>query len=274
VKLIASMDEPHTSLYQGDCREVFPSLHPAQLDLVVADPPFNQGEAYAEWDDSREWADYWKFTDGWLSACVDRLAPHGSLWVNCPDPIAAEIVVKLKALGLVMVNWCVWSFRFGECNRAAFIIGKTHALYFARSRKGRRWNPDDVLVPSDRATKYADKRTRDSATPGRRVPLDVWGSGGDGGENWGRVQGNNRERRKLHPNQLPEKYMERIVLACSDPGDVVADPFLGSGTTAVVARALGRRFVGCDVSEEYVRSAAERVRAGAVRVPSGGADDE
>lgn len=273
MKLIATMDDPALALYQGDCREVFQSVHPAQLDLCIADPPFNQGEPYAEWDDSMGWADYWKFTDEWLAACVDRLAPHGGLWVNCPDSIAAEVVTKLKALGLVMINWCVWTFRFGVCHRGAFINGKTHALYFARSRKDRRWNPDAVLVPSDRATKYADKRTQASATPGKRVPLDVWGSEGDGGEGWGRVQGNNRERRKLHPNQLPELYLERIVKACSDPGDLVADPFLGSGTTAVVARALGRRFVGCDVSEEYVRSAADRVRAGAVRTPSTEAKD-
>jgi len=249
---------------------VFPSLHPTEFDLIFADPPFNQGEAYATWSDKMAWGDYWTFTNGWLRACVDRLAPHGALWVNCPDTIAAELVVKMKALGLVMVNWCVWTFRFGVCHRSAFITGKTHALYFARSRENRRWNPDAVLVPSDRATKYADPRTETSATPGERVPLDVWGAEGDGGEFWGRVQGNNKERRPLHPNQLPERYLERVIRACSDPGDLVADPFVGSGTTAVVARQLGRRFVGCDVSEEYVRSAVARVKSGAVRVAKEG----
>jgi DNA modification methylase len=80
------------------------------------------------------------------------------------------------------------------------------------------------------------------------------------------VQGNNAERRQGHPNQLPEVYLQRLILAYTNPGDRILDPFGGSGTTAVVADALGRDCVTCDVSEHNVASIRDRLQKGAVRV--------
>jgi DNA modification methylase len=90
---------------------------------------------------------------------------------------------------------------------------------------------------------------------GKRVPMDVWY-----GANWGRIQGNNKERRHGHDNQLPEAYLERVILATSNEGDLVLDPFVGSGTTATVARAYGRRFIGSEFSRANAVSAWERIR--------------
>ena len=115
-------------------------------------------------------------------------------------------------------------------------------------------------MPSDRATKYNDERTKDTATPGLRPPLDVWGA--DGEPFWGRVPGNSKERRPNHPNQLPEVYLERVLLSASDPEDLVLDPFLGSGTSCTVARALGRRSIGIERSPQSAQSAFERIRLG------------
>lgn len=95
------------------------------------------------------------------------------------------------------------------------------------------------------------------------MPLDYWG---EAEPFFGRVQGNNAERRRLHDNQVPEKVMERVILSASSEKDWVFDPFTGSGTTATVARALKRNFVGCEISRQYARSAMERVKAGAVRI--------
>ena len=91
------------------------------------------------------------------------------------------------------------------------------------------------------------------------MPMDVWY-----GPGLGRVQGNNKERRGYHDNQLPEAYLERVVLACSNEGDLVLDPFIGSGTTAVMARHYGRRFIGTEFSEANANSAFERVKAGSI----------
>ncbi len=254
-------------VYVGDCRQILPRLaslsRPA--DLIFADPPFNWNRAYDRWDDDLPDDEYLDFTYAWLDACERLLSPRGSFWINIPDDWAAEIVVHLKRRGLHMVNWCIWHYRFGQNTRSRFINSKVHALYFARARPAaqRTWNPEDVLEASDRAAIYDDPRTRskrDGMPPGLRVPMDVWY-----GKFWGRIQGNNKERRPGHDNQLPEVYLERVVRACSNPGDLVLDPFLGSGTTGVVAAALGRPFIGIEYSPDNAARAVERIRRGPVR---------
>ncbi|MFG0258289.1 MAG: DNA-methyltransferase [Phycisphaerales bacterium JB043] len=250
----------------GDSRELLrtlPECVEGKVDLIFADPPFNWQVPYDEWDDGMTRDAYLSFTHDWLDGCVDALAPHGSLWVNIPDDSAAEIVVHLKKRGLEMINWCVWHFRFGQHRRGNFIVSKVHALYFAKDASNRVWNEEPILEPSDRATTYFDPRTHNKreGTAGMRVPLDVWY-----GKNWGRIQGNNKERRANHENQIPEVYLERVIRACSNEGDLVLDPFLGSGTTATVARELKRRSIGFEYSASNAASAFERIEKGALRV--------
>lgn len=247
---------PLTELYIGDCREVLTGLpHTRRPDLIFADPPFNWGVEYAGYNDSLDRREYLRFTKGWLEACVDILHPHGSMWINIPDDTAAEIVIQMKRLGMEMINWCIWHFRFGQHRHGSFIVSKVHALYFAKDRGNRTFRDDEILEPSDRASKYADPRTMEKSTnAGMRVPMDVWY-----GQYWGRVQGNNKERRHGHCNQLPEIYLDRVIRACSDPGDLVLDPFCGSGTTSTVARALGRRSVTIEISKKSAISAWERI---------------
>jgi|GEM_PF-268401 len=249
-------DEPDTRLYQGDCRDVLAALPDrGAVDLIFADPPFNWEVPYDGWSDGMPRDAYERFTFDWLDGCIDALAPHGSLWVNIPDDTAAEVVIHLKRRGLLMVNWCVWHFRFGQNRDTSFIMSKVHALYFAKDPDTRIWRPDRILEPSDRASIYGDPRTlAKEKNAGMRVPMDVWY-----GPYWGRVQGNNKERRAQHHNQLPEAYLERIVLACSDEGGLVLDPFGGSGTTQTVARAYKRRSIAIEHSAANATSAWERI---------------
>jgi site-specific DNA-methyltransferase (adenine-specific) len=255
------LENPDTEIYSGDCRDVLNALPAKHVDLIFADPPFNWDVPYGEWNDARPREEYLAFTHEWLDACLTVLNDRGSMWVNIPDDTAAEIVVHLKQRGMVMINWCIWHFRFGQHRTGNFIVSKVHALYFARDRDNRVWNPEAVLEPSDRAAIYDDPRTRQTKRPGMRVPLDVWY-----GRLWGRIQGNNKERRKNHQNQIPEVYLERVIRACSQEGQLVLDPFLGSGTTCTVARALGRRSIGIEYSSQNAASAFERVQAGPVRL--------
>ncbi len=249
-------EDPDTRVYIGDCRDVLASIPDrGSVDLVFADPPFNWDVPYDEWHDGMPRAEYERFTFDWLDACIDVLAPHGSLWVNIPDDTAAEAVIHLKRRGLTMINWCVWHFRFGQNRNSSFIMSKVHALYFARDPDNRIWNPDTVLEQSDRASIYGDARTMAKENnKGMRLPMDVWY-----GKYWGRIQGNNKERRHGHHNQIPEVYLERIILACSNEGDLVVDPFLGTGTTSTVARAYGRRSIGIEYSRVNAVSAWERI---------------
>ncbi|MCL4740741.1 MAG: hypothetical protein KJZ54_00905 [Phycisphaerales bacterium] len=253
-------------VWVGDCRDVLPTLPEVrnrEVRLVFADPPFNWNRAYDQWHDAMPDKEYLDFTYQWLDLCVGALATNGSLWVNIPDDWAAEIVVHLKQRGMHMVNWCIWHYRFGQNTSQRFINSKVHALYFSRDPFTRVWRPERVLEVSDRRAIYGDPRTeskRDGMPAGLRVPMDVWY-----GRYWGRVQGNNKERRAGHDNQLPEVYLERVILACSEKGDLVLDPFTGSGTTGVVACAHGRRFIGVEYSRANAERAVERIRAGMVR---------
>ncbi len=207
------------------------------------------------WNDRMPRREYERFTFDWLDACIDCLAPHGSIFVNIPDDTAAECVIHLKRRGLTMINWCIWHFRFGQNRSSSFIMSKVHVLYFAKNLDDRIWNPNDILELSDRASIYGDPRTMaKNENKGLRVPMDVWY-----GKYWGRIQGNNKERRHNHHNQIPEIYLERVIKACSNPGDLVLDPFCGSGTTSTVARALGRRSITCEYSKVNAASAWERI---------------
>jgi site-specific DNA-methyltransferase (adenine-specific) len=206
--------------------------------------------------------DFVQFTYDWIDVCLALLSPKGSFWINIPDDTCAEIVMHMKSRGMHMINWCIWHYRFGQNTTSRFVSSKVHALYFARNPLDRTWNPLEIVEPSDRATTYFDPRTtskKDGFPPGMRVPLDVWY-----GAYWGRVQGNNKERRGYHDNQLPEAYLERVILATSNENDLVLDPFLGSGTTAVMARAYNRRFIGTEFSDANAKSAFERIKAGPV----------
>lgn len=275
--------KPDTRVYIGDCRETLPRIPEvarAEVDLVFADPPFNwnrdydrfKGEEpphpeaadYQTWQDGMARGDYLDFTYDWIDACVRALKPTGSLFINIPDDTAAEIVCFLKGHSqrkpsrpMFMVNWCVWHYRFGQNRTDSFINSKVHCLYFSPDPSRRVWNPGEVLEPSDRATTYFDPRTqskKDGMPPGMRVPMDVWY-----GPYWGRVQGNNTERRGKHDNQLPEAYLNRVIRCASNEEMLVLDPFLGSGTTGVVARTLKRRFIGCEYSAANAQSAWTRI---------------
>jgi len=257
----------------GDCREQlakFNAVRAKSVDLVFADPPFNWARDYDRHETGNAWDDasmsreqYLSFTEQWLDLCIDSLADHGSMWVNIPDDSAAEIVVHLKKRGMHMVNWCVWHYRFGQNTRGRFINSKVHALYFCKDPSSRTWNPDPVLEESDRRAIYGDKRTeskKDGMPAGMRVPMDVWY-----GKHWGRIQGNNKERRPKHDNQLPETYLHRVVACSSNPGDLVLDPFLGSGTTGVIAHAMERNFIATEFSKENAEMAFERIAMGPIR---------
>lgn len=255
------LNNPNVEIYVGDCRGVVPTIK-QQYNMIFADPPFNWGRNYDLWDDSISRNDYLKFTNEWIDVCEQALLPGGAFWVNIPDDSAAEVVIALKSKGLIMRNWCIWHYRFGQNTNTKFINSKVHALYFVKPGAKHTWNVNDILVDSDRATVYNDERSlnkKDGMPSGKRTPLDVWY-----GDGFARIQGNNKERRRGHDNQLPEAYLKRVILACTNENDTILDPFLGSGTTGVIARSEKRNFVGVEYSEALAASAFQRIQNGPI----------
>jgi len=217
--------------------------------LIFLDPPFNIGEPY-EHGDKR--GDYYEWVRKVISMAAFSLDENGSLWINCPDQHAAKFYQFADSECMKLENWCIWHYRFAQCQPHRFLRSKTHVLWFSFGNP--QVFPETARVPSDRATIYDDPRVEDYEKGGTRMDFDVWGFD----PYWGRVQGNNRERQSLAPNQIPEKYMERVIRLCTKEGDLVVDPFVGSGTTAVVADALGRDFIGGDLSRTACENAKKR----------------
>jgi DNA modification methylase len=240
----------------GDCLSLLAELPEASVDLAFADPPFNIGYEYDVYDDRKAKADYVAWTEKWLAAVQRVLKPTAAFWVAIGDEYAAETKVRLDALGLTLRNWIVWHYTFGvHCTRK-FTRSHAHIFYYVVDPKRFTFHADAVRVPSARQTTYADRR----ANPKGRVPDDTWvlRPQEDGKlfrpdeDTWyvSRVCGTFKERTG-HPCQMPEALLERIIRVASSPGDLVLDPFAGSCTTLAVAKRLGRRWLGIELSPEY-----------------------
>lgn len=217
---------------------------PGTVPLIFADPPFNIGYKYGLYNDTRTRADYLGWADAWLDAAVRVLSPSGSFFLAIGDEYAAEYKVRLDALGLTMRNWIIWHYTFGPHQQKKFGRDHAHILYYVRDPQRFTFHADDIRIESERQ-RSGDKR----ADPRGRVPGDVW--------SFPRLPGNAKERTG-HPCQMPEAVLERIIRVASNPGDLVVDPFCGSGTTAVVCARLCRDCWTCDIDPEYVAVAKRR----------------
>ena len=242
----------------GDCIEVMRGLPAGSVDLVFADPPFNIGYQYDVYGDKRKRDEYLDWTRDWIALAAKLLKPSGSIFVAIGDEYAAEVKQIIDGCSLTMRNWIIWYYTFGVACQTKFSRSHAHIFYHVADLKRCTFNADAVRVPSDRQLKYADKRAR----PGGKLPDDVW--------QFSRVCGTFKERTG-HPCQMPETILERIIKVASNPGDVVFDPFVGSGTTPAVAKRLGRRWLGCELSADYAEAARKRIAA--VNSPEEGSYD-
>ena len=252
-------------LRQGDCLARLAELPAGCADLVFADPPFNIGYDYDVYHDRRVKEEYLDWTDGWLAACRRVLSPTGSMFVAIGDEYAAEMKVRLDQHELTLRNWIIWHYTFGvNCSRK-FNRSHAHIFYYVADPKSFTFDDELVRVPSARQTTYADAR----ANPRGKLPDDVWltrppeagAHFAAESDTWAvpRVCGTFKERTKAHPCQMPEAVLERIIKVATKPGDLVLDPFAGSGTTLAVAKRLGRDYFGVELSPDYAESVARRL---------------
>ena len=212
------------------------------VDLIVADPPYNLDTSYGRNRQKKSWEEYESFTRKWLAEAVRLMKPEASLYVFMGVGFIARLFLMLqKDLGLHFNSWIVWHYTQGMGRRKGFSPRHEDILYFTKSRKYV-FNLDSIRIPQ----KYYRKRNNmTGANPG-----DVWF--------FSHIHYCSAER-EPHPTQKPEALLERIIKSSSDAGQMVLDPFVGSGTTARVARVLGRSYVGIDINPEYIRRAKERV---------------
>ncbi len=239
----------------GDCIAQMNALPEKSVDLVFADPPYNlqlQGNLTRPdhsavdgvddaWDKFGSFADYDSFTRDWMTAARRVLKDDGALWVIGSYHNIFRVGTVLQDLGFWVLNDIVWrkanpmpnfrGKRFTNAHETLIWASKSQKAKYHFAYEGLKAMNDDVQMRSDWT-----------------LPIC---SGGE------RVKGT--DGKKAHPTQKPESLLYRILMASTEPGDVVLDPFLGSGTTAAMAKKLGRHFVGIERDETYAKVARTRL---------------
>ncbi len=260
------MSWPQDTILAGDCVALMRQLPAGVVDLAFADPPFNIGYDYDVYDDRQSAQAYLEWTRRWTSEVCRLLKPTGTFWIAIGDEYAAEIkLLGQNDLGLTCRSWVIWYYTFGVNCTKKFTRSHAHLFHFVKDTKSFTFNEDEICVPSARMLVYDDAR----AVPSGRLPDDTWllrpqdvpeGFTGEQ-DTWyyARVAGTFKERAGFHGCQMPEQLLGRIIRTCSHPGEIVLDPFSGSGTTLAVAKKLGRRWLGMDLSEDYAAKANARL---------------
>jgi len=262
--LRAALGRPYYSipgvwLYKGDCLEGMRRLPPSMVGLTVTSPPYNIGKEYEEplaLDHYIDWCAEW-------SREVARLTTqNGAFWLNL-GYVRKE--GRARALPLPYLLWnrvpmfliqeIVWNYGAGVAARKSFSPRNEKFLWFVKDEENFDFNLDSVRDPN---VKYPNQKKNGKlkCNPMGKNPTDVWQfpkvtSGAD----------RSSPERTDHPAQFPVAIIERIIKACSNTGDIVLDPFMGSGTTALVAMQLGRPVIGFEMLDRYLEIAKDRIEA-------------
>ena len=234
-----------------DCLKVLAQIPDDSVDVCFADPPFNLKKKYTSYDDTKVTKGYLAWCEEWLSALVRVTKPEGSIFVHNIPKWLTHFAVYLNQIS-VFRHWISW-------DSMSIPLGKTllpahyGILYYTKRAKGFKFY--DVRIPHKKC-RLCDGYIKDYG--GKKAQMHPFGTlASDVWTDIPRIRHN--KRRDKHPCQLPIHLLERIVLMSSDPGDVILDPFVGTGTTAVAAKRLGRHFIGIDLDKEYAQIASENV---------------
>lgn len=219
----------------GDSIELLKSIPSNSVRLIVADPPYNLGKDYGNNHDLKGFEDYLDFTRQWTTEAKRVLTEDGTIYTFMGVRFISYLYDILdRQQELFFNSWIVWHYTQGLGKTKGFSPRHDDVLMFTKSKKFK-FNLDDVKVPQKF---YRERNNMRGANPG-----DVW--------NFSHVHYSNPNRQN-HPTQKPEGLIERMILASSDIGDTVLDPFSGSGTTLRVCQQLNRKAIGFELNPEYV----------------------
>ncbi len=246
------------SILAGDCIEQLRKLPTGSVDLVFADPPYNlqlgggltrpdQSKVDGvddAWDKFDSFATYDDFSRAWLAECRRVLKPTGTLWVIGSYHNIFRVGTVLQDLGYWILNDIVW--------RKTNPMPNFRGTRFANAHETLIWASRSEDQKTYTFNYEALKAFNDDLQMRSDWVLPIC----NGGERLKDVDG-----RKAHPTQKPEALLHRVLLASSKPGDIVLDPFFGSGTTGAVAKRLGRHFIGIERDESYIAVAQQRIAA-------------
>ena len=245
-------------ILRGDCIEVLKGLPDKSVDMVFADPPYNLqlgGDLLRpdnskvdavddDWDKFDSFAAYDAFTRAWLGECRRVLKDEGSLWVIGSYHNIFRLGSAMQDLGFWVLNDIIWrkSNPMPNFKGTRFTNAHETLIWAAKSRDQKRYTFNyDALKAFNEDTQMRSDWTLALCTGNERLKDD----NGD----------------KAHPTQKPEALLHRVLLSASRVGDVVLDPFFGTGTTGAAAKRLGRHFIGIERDETYAKLAEKRIKA-------------
>lgn len=253
----------HGGLYQGNSLEWLASLDSESADMVFADPPYNIKKA--EWDNFESQEKYIEWSLVWIREASRVLKDDGCLYICGFSEILADLKHPASKF-FDSCRWLVWHYK----NKANLgnDWGRSHESIIHLRKKGHKINVDDIRIPYGAHTlkypshpqavtsaygKSEKTRIRDNWVPNPMgaKPKDVFDIP---------TTCNGMGESTPHPTQKPEEVLRKFILASSQDGDVVVDPFSGSGTTLVVAEQLNRRWLGCDLDMTYNQWAINRIK--------------
>jgi len=253
---------PRGTIWCGDAIVWLRSLQSESVDLIFADPPYNIQKA--EWDSFESQEAYVQWSLQWIEQAARVLKPTGTLYVCGFSEILADL--RLPAARFFKgCKWLVWHYK-NKANLGSD-WGRSHeSILHFRKTKQFTFNTDDVRIPYGRHTlKYPEHPQAETSQYGNGSSSKdrLWEPHPRGAKPRDVIEipttCNGMHEKTPHPTQKPEELLRKFVLASSHPDDLVVDPFLGSGTTAVAAEQLRRRWMGCDISLEYCEWAAKRI---------------
>lgn len=245
-------------LVLGDCLQALEELPPDCVDMVFADPPYNlsndgftchAGKAVSvnkgEWDRSQGIEGDFGFHKSWLERCRRVLKPNGTIWVSGTYHSIYACGFALQLLGFHVLNDICWFKPNASPNLSCRYFTASHeTLVWARKSKKAKHVFNYEAVKNGAFPRDVLK------APGKQM-RSVWAIG---------TPRKAEKKYGKHPTQKPVALLERVIIASTNAGDLVLDPFMGSGTTGVAALALGRRFIGIESDKEYIDVAAKRMR--------------
>ena len=232
------------NLILGDALEELKKIPSNSIDLIVTDPPYNLNKDYGLTKDNLEFEEYLEFLRIWLKEAVRVLKNSGTLYVFMGMKYISYIYIILeKEFNLYFNSWITWFYTQGIGKTRGFPPRHDDILMFTKDKKNFKFNLDSIRVPQKY---YRSVNNIRGANPG-----NVW--------KVSHVHYSNKNRKK-HPTQKPEALYERMILASSDEGDTVLDPFLGSGTTLRVCQQINRKGIGMEINREYIKMSEERLK--------------
>lgn len=268
VEMISSPDQkpnlfyshPNGELWLGDSIEWIKTLDTESVDLIFADPPYNIKKA--EWDTFESQREYVSWSNKWIEESARVLKSNGTLYICGFSEILADL--RLPASKFFKgCRWLIWHYK----NKANLgnDWGRSHeSILHLRKSKKFIFNTDDVRIPySSHTLKYPDHPQAVTSQYGNGGKKHLWRPNPKGAKPKDVLEipttCNGMHEKTPHPTQKPEELLRKIILASSKKDDLVIDPFIGSGTTAVVAEQLKRKWKGCDISSEYLKWAVKRI---------------